>query len=110
MDPWVALSTQLILSIAFYLFPVFSPPSFFFAITVTPDFRNTPEARSILLRYRIRICILSAVGLLLTLSLAWFFRMPHPFGILLPIASHLALLFWVQADAHRQTRSYQVDR
>jgi uncharacterized membrane protein len=66
------LLTQNLFAIAFvavlaYVMPRLTRPDLYFAVTVAPDFRNTPEARAILRRYQTEVVFysLGAFGLLL---------------------------------------------
>ena len=41
----------------FHMVPAVTRPDLFFAVTVAPDFRGTPDARRILRRYRTIVCV-----------------------------------------------------
>ncbi len=52
----------------FWKLPLWERPGLFFSVTVSPEFRNTPEGRKTLQRYRTLAMILIAVGWALVIS------------------------------------------
>jgi len=47
----------------FWMLPNWSRPGIYFAVTVPPEFRETPEGRQILRRYRVQVTAHVAIGL-----------------------------------------------
>jgi len=68
------LSVALMLAVAalvawsFWMLPQWSHPGIYFAVTVAPDFRNTPEARRLLRNYRLQAMLHVAIGFTLILA------------------------------------------
>ena len=61
--------------VIYYLMPRLTRPDVYFAVTVPPEFRDSPEGCSILKRYRVEVTILSVLSLLLVLAAV---RIPEP--------------------------------
>jgi uncharacterized membrane protein len=93
---------MLILSGALWcVMPHFSRPSIFFGVTIAPESATGPQARSILLRYRISVALstlaAAAIGIVLQ-------QVKPGLGIAVPVFLQLAaaLSFWISAN--RQAR------
>jgi uncharacterized membrane protein len=89
----------LLMSALFHFMPGLTRPGLFFAVTVPPDFRRTPEARRIVLRFRIILwsCTLAAAAIELTTGLALAALLIQAAGCLGSFVS-----------AHAQARAYAV--
>jgi len=58
----IGLLVMAFVAAIFWMIPEWSRPGIYFAVTVPPDFRKTPEARSLLRSYRIRALTQVAIG------------------------------------------------
>lgn len=86
-----------IISLCWFLLvrmPRWTRPDIYFAVTVTPAFRDTPEAHAIETRYRRRIALHSSIGLMIVLSsLA---SLAHPgLAVALQVAGMLWQSVWI---------------
>jgi uncharacterized membrane protein len=61
--------------VLFYLIPRLTRPDVYFAVTVQPEFRDSPEGCSILKRYRVEVTIFGVLALLMVLAAI---RIPEP--------------------------------
>ncbi len=67
MNPnfWLPPLLILLLGLLWFRMPHLTRPDIFFAITVEPGFRNSPDAIAILGKYNRRICMHTAVAVAL---------------------------------------------
>jgi uncharacterized membrane protein len=61
-DSIAMLAVVLSIALLFHWLPLWRRSSLWFAVTVAPDFRNTPEARRILRQYRIEMWTVSLIS------------------------------------------------
>ncbi|HYL77570.1 MAG TPA: DUF5808 domain-containing protein [Bryobacteraceae bacterium] len=89
----------LLMTVLFHVMPALTRPGLFFAVTVQPEFRRTPEGRRIVRRFHIFLwsCALIAVVLELTTGLALA-------AMLIQMAGCLGSFI----SAHAQARAYAV--
>lgn len=57
------MAVLLLLAVFFHYLPEITRPDIFFAVTVPPSFRDTPEAQRIVRRFRIGVWVHSLIGL-----------------------------------------------
>ncbi len=104
MTTAIMASMSVLLGALFLVMPHLTRQDLFFGVTVAGTFRSTPDARSILLRYRTWILVATAVSLVF---LAWA-RFHHTLWVL-DIAPVVLLLGVVPAYAlaHARTRVFR---
>lgn len=87
----------LLISGLFHIIPGLTRPDIFFAVTVAPEFRRTPDARRILGRFRIIVwsCTLVAIALQLAAGLALVTILIQGTGFL-----------WALVSSHGRTLAY----
>ncbi|HKV05468.1 MAG TPA: DUF5808 domain-containing protein [Candidatus Acidoferrales bacterium] len=58
----VLLSVAAFVACLFWMLPDWSRPGIFFAVTIVPEFRNSPEARRVLRSYRLQTLLHTGIG------------------------------------------------
>jgi uncharacterized membrane protein len=81
-------------AIAHWFFPRLTRPDLYFAVTVAPEFRDSPEGRSILRRYRRGLIGASAVTLALLATLVLTPALPlAPSALLLQLVAYFTVFY-----------------
>lgn len=69
MHTWVIAATALLVASSFHVVPALTRPELFFAVTVAREFPRSPEAQSILVRYRAIVWLGALAALALAIGL-----------------------------------------
>lgn len=90
----IVLTLGILSAIAHWLVPRFTRPDLYFAVTVAPGFRDSPEGRSILRRFRRELLGVSVPALAVLGLLALTSALPlAPLGLLLQLGAYFAIYY-----------------